>query len=123
MPPSPFLLAATLLAPLTLAMAHGETHPTAQTPTAAQPQTPLTHPAPSRAAEPSAPKHARAQADNPNAPVPAVVHRSALRGGRASEGVAVESWPQANRLVYEVGGWRSYLRQAHGLASPQEPHK
>ncbi|MFM2185994.1 MAG: hypothetical protein ACO26F_08840 [Burkholderiaceae bacterium] len=52
--------------------------------------------------------------DDAQAPVPPVVHRSALRAF-AADPVPVGSWVNANRLVDELGGWRAYLKEAHGM--------
>ncbi len=56
------------------------------------------------------------------APVPAVVHRSALRPS-AAEPIPVGSWLNANRVVEEAGGWRAYLKEAHGIPSGPEKAK
>lgn len=75
---------------------------------------------------------ARGQAAQPQSAVPAAasaaahallpekLHHSALRREPNPMPEPVGSWPEANRVVDEVGGWRSYLKQAHGLpgASP-----
>lgn len=60
--------------------------------------------------------------DDAQAPVPPVVHRSALRAF-AADPVPVGSWVNANRLVDEAGGWRAYLKEAHGMpqSSAEKP--
>lgn len=81
----------------------------AQTPAASRPAASLT-----------APPAPRPQAHDANAPVPPVLHRSALRP-RSPDAVPVGSWSEANRVVDEVGGWKAYLKEAHGL--PKESEK
>lgn len=46
-----------------------------------------------------------------------LVTAAALAQGREPKPTPepVGSWPEANRVVEEVGGWRSYLKEAHGL--------
>jgi len=72
---------------------------------------------------PAAPPAPRAQPENPQAAVPPVLHRSALRSAPTAAPVPVGSWSDANRVVDEVGGWRSYLKEAHGMPTPPEKKK
>lgn len=92
---------------------------TAAPATAARPATPSTPATPKALSAPPLP---RALADDPNAPVPPAVHRSALRP-RSPEAVPVGSWSDANRVVDEVGGWKAYLKEAHGLPKNGEKAK
>ena len=46
------------------------------------------------------------------APVPRVVHRSALDGYRANRDAPVRAWKDANDEVSRIGGWRAYAREA-----------
>lgn len=46
------------------------------------------------------------------APVPKVVHRSALAGYRRHTEPETKAWRQANDEVARIGGWRAYLREA-----------
>lgn len=98
-------------------------------PAAAQnPPRPHAGPAAPAAASPSTPAVPAASPQRPSpedaqARVPPVQHRSALRSAPSvapAAPVAVESWPQANRVVDEVGGWRAYLKEAHGMAPSPE---
>ncbi|GAB4113977.1 MAG: hypothetical protein Fur0014_16690 [Rubrivivax sp.] len=54
---------------------------------------------------------------DPEARVPAVVHRSALAGYRPLDDRRVP-WREANETVNRIGGWRTYLRQAQ---QPEPP--
>ena len=91
----------------------------AQTPPAGTPTTP---PAMQPMARPIAPAP-RPKPEDAKAPVPPVQHRSALPGVSAAAAVPVESWSNANRVVDEVGGWRAYLKEAHGLPAQAEKGK
>ena len=73
-------------------------------------------PARAQAAQPPSATAAAPAAASPaaHAPFPAELHRSALRRGPNAAPEPVGSWPEANRVVDEVGGWRSYLKEAHG---------
>lgn len=75
------------------------------------------------AARPQAEDATRPRAEDAKAPVPPVQHRSALRGAPAVAAVPVESWSNANRVVDQVGGWRAYLKEAHGLPASAEKGK
>lgn len=55
--------------------------------------------------------------EDPSAPTPPVVHRAAVTAVHRVEPTAVGSWLQANRVVDAVGGWRSYLKEAHDQPS------
>jgi hypothetical protein len=39
------------------------------------------------------------------------------------DAVPVGSWSDANRVVDEVGGWKTYLKEAHGQPPAQEKAK
>ena len=90
--------------------------PPAGAPTAAPATQPMTPPM-ARSTTPAP----RPQPEDAKAPVPPVQHRSALRAAPSAAPVPVESWSNANRVVDEVGGWRAYLKEAHGL--PPQPEK
>ncbi len=92
---------------------------TAQPSTGAAPQTQTQTQAPQRPPRPAA---VRAQPHDVSAPVPPVVHRSALRP-MAPDAVPVGSWSDANRVVDEAGGWKAYLREAHGQPPAVEKAK
>lgn len=96
-----------LLTPLLIAIGIGACPAAAQTPgpTAGKPM----------------PSAARAQPEDPQAAVPPVVHRSALRPAARTEAPSVGSWAEANRVVDQVGGWKAYLREAHGQQPPAAP--
>lgn len=70
------------------------------------------------AAAPAAPAAASPAA---HAPLSAELHRSALRREPNATPEPVGSWPEANRVVDEVGGWRSYLKEAHGSPASSPP--
>lgn len=90
---------------------------------AAHAQTATPRSAPTSGNHSSSPVMQRAQPEDAKAPVPPVVHRSALSNRRTADPIPVESWSQANRVVDEVGGWRSYLKEAHGMPAATEPRK
>lgn len=95
----------------------------AQTPPAGAPTAaPATHPMPPPIARPTTPTP-QPKPEDAKVPVPPVQHRSALRGAPSAAPVPVESWSNANRVVDEVGGWRAYLKEAHGLPAPTERGK
>ncbi|MFM8638275.1 MAG: hypothetical protein ACKOER_11255, partial [Betaproteobacteria bacterium] len=52
-----------------------------------------------------------------------LVTAAALAQGREPKPTPepVGSWPEANRVVEEVGGWRSYLKEAHGSPASSPP--
>jgi hypothetical protein len=56
---------------------------------------------------------ARADPLDPAAPVPALVHRSSLAAYRALAADERVPWREANDRVGRIGGWRTYLREAH----------
>ena len=92
---------------------------TAQPSTGAAPLTQTQTQSPQR---PPRPEAVRAQPHDVSAPVPPVVHRSALRP-MAPDAVPVGSWSDANRVVDEAGGWKAYLREAHGQPPTVEKAK
>ena len=93
----------------------------AQTPPTAAPVKPAAIGTP--APRPQVEDATRPRAEDAKAPVPPVQHRSALRGAPAAAAIPVESWSNANRVVDEVGGWRAYLKEAHGLPASAEKGK
>jgi hypothetical protein len=48
-----------------------------------------------------------------SAPVPAAVYVSPLRAYRSAHEVPLGDWRAANDNVARIGGWRTYLREAH----------
>jgi hypothetical protein len=50
---------------------------------------------------------------DPAAAVPRLEYRSALRGYRPLADTPPGDWRALNDQVHRVGGWRTYLRQAH----------
>ena len=55
---------------------------------------------------------ARPDAADPKAPVPPVIHRSALTDYRPLGDAGVGPWRDANDEVGRIGGWRAYSREA-----------
>jgi hypothetical protein len=98
-----------LLTPLLISIAIGAFPAAAQTPSPT-------------AGKPS-PTAVRAQPEDPQAAVPPVVHRSALRPATRPEATPVGSWTEANRVVDQVGGWKAYLKEAHGTQPPAAPSR
>ena len=49
---------------------------------------------------------------NAQAPVPALQYRSSLHGFRALGDEKVGDWRKANETVQQIGGWRTYLKEA-----------
>jgi hypothetical protein len=47
-----------------------------------------------------------------HAAVPPLVYRSALAQHQPLTDAPAITWPQANRTVAQVGGWRAYAREA-----------
>ncbi|WP_341887960.1 hypothetical protein [Variovorax sp. YR752] len=62
----------------------------------------------------------RAPADplDPQAAVPAAVHRSSLTSYRGAGELRVGSWKDANEQVNRIGGWRAYAREAAAPVAP-----
>lgn len=50
--------------------------------------------------------------------VPAALHRSAFAGYRRLADEPARDWPEANRTVNRIGGWRTYAREAARPAAP-----
>jgi hypothetical protein len=99
---------------MTISMGAGQAQTAASPPTSPPASTPE-HRSPS-------PAPRRAAPDDASAPVPPVVHRSALRP-RSPDAVPVGSWSEANRVVDEVGGWKAYLKEAHNHPKGPEAAK
>ena len=55
---------------------------------------------------------------NAQASVPALVHSSAFAAYRRLSEVPVGSWRDANDLVWRIGGWRVYAREASRQDAP-----
>lgn len=53
-----------------------------------------------------------------DAPVPALQHRSALQRYRRHAEQPLADWRAANDEVTRIGGWRTYLREAHAPDAP-----
>lgn len=74
------------------------------------------------AAAPSAPESANLPVADARTPVPPVIHRSAIprpAPSTASPSTApTATWVESNRLVDQIGGWKAYLREAHGSPAP-----
>lgn len=70
----------------------------------------------------TAPPSAVAAADplDPAAAVPAPVVPSSLSRYKRWADVEPTPWPQAQRTVQQIGGWRSYLREAQQPTSPPD---
>lgn len=49
---------------------------------------------------------------DPQAPVPALHHRSSLAAYPRQAEPAVGEWREANERVHRIGGWRVYAREA-----------
>ncbi len=58
---------------------------------------------------------------NPQAPVPRLRYQPALQGFRPLADTPPGDWRALNEQVLRVGGWRSYLRQAHAPEPPEPP--
>lgn len=58
---------------------------------------------------------------DPKAPVPALRYRSTLAGHGDKLPASGGSWQQANDLTHQIGGWRSYARQAQQPDEPAAP--
>lgn len=58
------------------------------------------------------PSAAAADPLDPAAPAPSVEYRSALAGYRALAEEELLPWPETNRTVERIGGWRAYAREA-----------
>ena len=56
-----------------------------------------------------------------DAPVPPLRHTSALSRYKAHAEVEVGDWRQANDLTAQIGGWRTYAREAHAPDAPATP--
>ncbi|MBX3635843.1 MAG: hypothetical protein KF683_10730 [Rubrivivax sp.] len=65
------------------------------------------------AAQPATGTPRAADALDPAAAVPRLEYRSALRGYRPLADTPPGDWRALNEQVHRVGGWRTYLRQAH----------
>jgi hypothetical protein len=55
---------------------------------------------------------APAEPTDAHAAVPPVIYRSALANHQPLTDAPAITWPQANRTVGQVGGWRAYAREA-----------
>jgi hypothetical protein len=58
---------------------------------------------------------------DPNAPVPAITHQSALGTYRPWAEAAKVPWREANETVTRIGGWRAYLKEAQRPEDPTRP--
>lgn len=65
------------------------------------------------AAQPATGTPRATDALEPAAEVPRLEYRSALRGYRPLADTPPGDWRALNEQVHRVGGWRTYLRQAH----------
>ncbi|MDO8419472.1 MAG: hypothetical protein Q7S90_05485 [Rubrivivax sp.] len=52
------------------------------------------------------------------APVPPLVHNSAMATYRRQVAVPLGSWREANDTVTRIGGWRAYTREANQAEAP-----
>jgi hypothetical protein len=77
-------------------------------------------PAPQAAPERAAPT-AHPDPKDVEAPVPAAQYRSAMSGYRPWRDQAVGDWRALNDNVGRIGGWRTYLRQAHEPEPTPQP--
>jgi len=57
---------------------------------------------------------------DPQAAVPATVWRSALSRFRPGNDADARNWREANDEVTRIGGWRTYLREAHAPEPPAQ---
>jgi hypothetical protein len=69
----------------------------------------------------SAPAPTKADPQDPQASVPALVYVSSLRASKAPVEQAALSWRQANDTVTRIGGWRAYVREAQQPDTPAAP--
>ena len=57
------------------------------------------------------------------ASVPPLLYRSSLLPVRTPEADKAITWREANDNVGRIGGWRTYLREAHGAEPGHSGHK